>query len=67
MSQPEVAGSLFGDVADQLVRHVGEDVIDEAVAPGVVVTERECLVEAAALDRDDPLDKRLPGQSVGIE
>jgi len=29
-----VAGSLVGDLADQLVGHVGEDVIHEAVVPG---------------------------------
>lgn len=34
---------------------------------GVVVPERQCLGEPLAVDGDDPLDERLPGQPVRID
>jgi hypothetical protein len=35
--EPEVSGGLLGGLGDQLVGHVGEGLVDELVAAGVVV------------------------------
>ena len=37
------------------------------VAPGVVIPKRQRLGEPLAVDGDDPLDERLPRQSVRID
>jgi hypothetical protein len=56
-----------GDVADQLVRHVGERLLDESVAQWVVGLQLERVKEAAGALGDDPLGERLPGETVLVD
>ena len=64
VAEPELAGGLLGDVPDQLIGYVGENLVHEPVAAGVVVGQCHRFGEAAAIDGDDALRERFPRKAV---
>ena len=65
--EPQLAGGFLGDVADQLVGHLGENLVHKLVAAGVIVWEGHRVGEALAMDGDDPLAERFPGQALFVD
>jgi hypothetical protein len=67
LGEPEVPGRLLGDVTEQLVGDLGKGVVHEVVAARVLVWECHRFGEALAVDGDDALDERLPGEAVLVD
>lgn len=65
--EPELAGGLFGDVPDQLVGDLAEGLLNESVAPGVVVRKLQRSGELLAVDGDDALGERLPREPMRVD
>ena len=63
VAQGEHLAGGAGEVADQLVRQLGERLLDESVALWVVGVQFERVEEAPGTLRDDPLGERVPGFS----